>query len=154
MDFSNELLTRARKLNLYVLPQYVWLILLYYLMINSLYNLFASTLESYPKIPQEVLIFNNVLMGYIEEWSPFLWFLSISLIISGILIAFIRYLPVLSSYNFSYRGDIGIYLGSWILLISITIYLYENFGSWFHVVIPLCYFVIGIWEKIKNSIFS
>ncbi|WP_156289426.1 hypothetical protein [Oceanobacillus salinisoli] len=155
MDITNEFLTRVRKLNIYLIPQYLWLILLYYLMINALYKLFGIMNQDFNfNVPNEILTLNNTILNTIEKWTPFLWFLSIALVFCGLIIAFIQYLPVLESYDFSYRGGIGVYLGSWLLLIVVTIYLFKFLSVFFLVVIPICYGLTKLWEnQIKDRFY-
>lgn len=155
MDLTNELLTRARKLNIYLIPQYSWLILLYYLMINALYKVFNFLGKNNPDfnfdLPTNLLSLNDTVMTHLQEWTPFIWFIAITLIVSGFIIAFIQYLPVLDGYDFSYRAGIGVYLGVWILLIAITIHLYDTLGGLFILSIPICFGLTELWkQKIKD----
>ncbi|WP_346244182.1 hypothetical protein MKZ19_07435 [Shouchella clausii] len=160
MDLTSEIANRVRKLNIYLIPQYLWLILLYYLTLNALYKIyddgddpFKNNSDSTIDFPNEILLFNETIMTTIEKWTPFLWFLAIALIFSGLLITFIKFLPVISSYKISDHCDIGIYLGFWVLLIAITIYLFNFLGYFFPLTIPICFLLTGLWQsKLKNLI--
>ncbi|MFD2046033.1 hypothetical protein ACFSTA_12415 [Ornithinibacillus salinisoli] len=151
MDFTGEIFTRARKLNIYLIPQYSWLILLYYLMINAFYKIFIFFEKGNSEItlvlPEKVTSINVSILNILNEWNPFLLFLSITLFLSGIAIAGIYYLPILKSYKFSYRGAIGIYLGSWLFLIVTTIWLFDFLGAYFVIIIPVCAGITSYWEE-------
>lgn len=152
MDIENELLTRARKLNIYLIPQYAWLILLYYLMLNCFYNLFDKFIEHNNlnfELPAEVLSLNLKMMDLIEKWIPFFLFLSIALILSGIIIAAIRYLPFIGSYKLSYHGMIGFDVGPWLFLMVITYYIFQISGSFFLIIIPI---FAGVTQLLKDKL--
>lgn len=139
MEIEKEVFTRISKLNIFLIPQYLWLLLLYYLMINLFYDFLINNLEEknvIPLIPNEVLKLNEKIMTTIDSWLPFLFFIAISLFISGIIIGFIQVLPIIENYNFSYYGSIGVYLGLWIFLIASTYSIFEFSRTIFISIIP------------------
>ncbi|MYL57385.1 hypothetical protein GLW20_07685 [Virgibacillus halodenitrificans] len=160
MDLMSEVFTRLQKLNIYIIPQYLWLILLYYLMINTFYNLLIKFKENNPEIkidfPDEFKSLNETILNTLSDWSIFFLFLSIALFFSGISIAFIYYLPVIrKNIKLAVTGSIGIELGLWLLLITVTYFLFKSLSWFFLFVIPLLSLITIYWDKnLKHRLFN
>ncbi|MED4634996.1 hypothetical protein P9443_19170 [Peribacillus frigoritolerans] len=154
MDISSVVTNQLRRLNLYVLPQYLWLILLYYLMINSFIILFEN-IEDFrifiKNIPEVFLNYNNIVMRYIDMWVPFLIFLGFILILSGVIIKTIQVLPYIENFQITIHGPFGIYLGIWMLIISCTYKSYIILGSWFLLLLPAIYCIAEVIKKLINK---
>ncbi|WP_019242829.1 MULTISPECIES: hypothetical protein [Bacillus] len=144
MEFTKYAVNLLNKLNLYILPHYIWLIILYYLMINVFYKYFLSVFKDQDKIitsiPNEVIQFNSMILHEIDKWLPLLWFLGFAFIFSGIFIGFIQHAPILHNKKISEHGIYGLFLGPWLLFIAITIEIYNFSGGYF----PFFIFVITL----------
>lgn len=160
MDLIGEVFTRLRKLNIYILPQYLWLILLYYLMINTFYDLFIKFKNNNPEItidfPEEIKSLNENILNTLNEWSMFFLFLSFALFFSGIIIASIYYLPVIrKNIKLAVTGSIGIELGLWLLLITVTYFLFNTLSWFFLFVLPIFALITSYWEgNLKYRLFN
>ena len=129
----------TKKLNLYTILQVMWMIELYYLGTNAIYEFLVEN----PKInkdfniatiylPKEIETYNNLIKEYFSSWSSFVIFFAIAMIICGICFAFIRLIPVLGDYRLIYSySSYGIVVGGWLILIYCTYYLYLNIGILF-----------------------
>lgn len=159
MDFTNEITNRIKQLDLYLIPQFTWLVLLYFLMLNTCFKYFLKIKNAIEtsdnnlnfKIPKEIISFNTTITHEISIWTPFLWFISISLIISGFFIAFLKFVPGVSSNVMFYHIEFGIYFGLWILLIVVTLLIYNLFGLYFPLAFPILYFITDQWDKVRTK---
>ncbi|MEK4973596.1 hypothetical protein NSQ89_14655 [Niallia sp. FSL R7-0648] len=164
MDLSNEVTkvvsNQISKLNIYTYPQYVWLVFLYYLMLNVAFKLLQllpiSTSYFEKKMPVEILNINEMIMSKIDKWMPFLWFLVIAFFFSGILIVFIRFIPFVNNQKISYHGDIGIFLSIWLFLFAISYELYNLMNYYFPLAIILIALVKSgydhLYDKYRESL--
>lgn len=143
---SEEIL---KKLNLYTILQVIWLIEMYYLGINSIYGILVKSNTAYQfKIPSLILKYNELVLKYFNEFSDFILFLSVALLICGFSIIFIRFIPKLSDYNLLYQySGYGFTAGIWLLLIYATYKLYASISIFF-LVTPIL--VLGITELFKR----
>lgn len=151
-EVVKNIANQIKKFNLYALPQFLWLALLYYLMINVFFQYFQILFKEDVSIPFKVINFNNLIIDTIDKWLPFTWLLSIAFFLSGILISLIKFFPYIDSYKVSDHGDYGIFLGVWISLIAFACTLYNKLGLYFPIVVPLVPTIKYIWDKaIKKS---
>jgi hypothetical protein len=123
-EATRSMMTQVNKLNLYMIPQYLWLVFLYYLMLNVFLNYAENLSPELSFVPDLILEKNNDLKAAISSLIPFIWFMGISLIGCGFLISAIRLLPYLEKFKMSYDGEYGLFLGTWLLLIGFTHALY------------------------------
>jgi hypothetical protein len=144
-EATKSVMTQVNKLNLYMIPQYLWLVFLYYLMLNVFLNYAESLSPELSFVPDLILEKNDNLKAVISSLMPFIWFLGISLIGCGFLISAIRLLPYLEKFKMSYDGEYGLFLGTWLLLIGFTHALYAFIPGIFP-------FVILILALIKDGI--
>lgn len=133
--FIRSLTHHIEKLNLYILPKYIWLALLYFLSINTVLNLFlraTKTDPTFPKfIPEEANKVNDIIMTHLEKWIPFVLFLCIAFVISGFTITFLKFV------NINIRDvEYGLYIGFWLFIIVATFEFYIILGSFFLLLIP------------------
>lgn len=142
MEFSSYVTNLATKLNLYIIPQYIWLVTTYYLMINVTYkyflNIFQDDREILNSIPKEAIQFNTLVLGEIDKWLPLLWFLSISFIFSALFVGLIEHLPFFKYERVAEDGKYGMTLGIWLFFIASTIEIYHFTDGFF----PL--FLLGL----------
>lgn len=155
--FSDKL----KKLNLYILPQFIWLIELYYLLLNSLIQIVDKT-KFYAEfnlkpishyIPEVVAEKNLLIMKYLNEWNTFIFLFSFGMLICGILLTLLRGISVVKNYNIIFRhSSYGMDVFLWIFLIAVTFWFYEKLNYWFPFIIIIPYLWTKIWEKIKESL--
>ncbi|WP_291624830.1 hypothetical protein [Clostridium sp.] len=150
----------VRKLNLYTILQVAWLIEIYYLGANGIYELLSSDNKfvkqlNIPNIvlPKEVELYNNIIKEYFSSWSSFIFFFAIAMIICGMFFSFIRLIPNLSDYRLIYLYSVyGAVLGDWLILIYCTYLAYLHMGIFF-ILIPIgVSAVIKIKEKLKEKL--
>ncbi|MDM5359702.1 hypothetical protein [Peribacillus sp. ACCC06369] len=141
------------KNNIYAIPQFAWLILLYIYVINSLASLFKNALEPsvIKTIPESLLIYNDIIMKFIDNWAPSFLPLGLLLMYSGVLISFIQTLPYIGSLKVALHAPSGIYLGLWMLIIYITYKSYIIWGSWFLLLLPAIYCITEVVKKLKSK---
>jgi hypothetical protein len=156
MEFNKIFTNIISKLNLYVIPQFLWLMILYYLMINVFYNYYLFILKELNihnkgYLPNEVIELNTKIMYEIKIWLPFILFLGIALLLSGLLIALIKYLPIIKNYEFSYHGDFGLFVGGWLILICLTIKLYQWFDGYFIIIFLIISMLLIFIDYRKNT---
>lgn len=162
-DLTNVGKVLFKKLNLYTILQVAWLIELYYLGINSIYNL-ARKYNIIPerKIPSLALEYNKIILGYFNDWSYFIIFIAITISICGLSILFVRFIPKISEYNLLYwYSSYGVTLGGWLILIFFTykLYLYTNISFMLtpilaFMLLEVCKFLLKIVkEKLNIDIF-
>jgi len=151
-EVVKNIANQVKKFNLYALPQFLWLAILYYLMINVFFQYFQILFKEDVSIPFKVINFNNLIIDTIDKWLPFTWLLGIAFFLSGILISLIKFFPYIDSYKVSDHGDYGIFLGVWISLIAFACTLYNKLGLYFPIMVPLVPTIKYIWDKtIKKS---
>ncbi|GAB1807647.1 hypothetical protein [Priestia megaterium] len=146
-EVVKSIANQIKKFNLYALPQFLWLVLLYYLMINVFFQYFQILFKEDVSIPFKVIDFNNLIIDTIDKWLPFTWLLGIAFFLSGILISLIKFFPYVESHKVSDHGDYGIFLGVWILLIASTYSLYNILGLYFPIAVPLVPIIKYLWDK-------
>ncbi|UXH44446.1 hypothetical protein N5C46_22990 [Rossellomorea vietnamensis] len=146
-EFSKVISNEVKKINLYSLPQYTWLVLLYYLSINAIWN-WVQVIDSKVDImPKQVIDLNNIIFITLKTWVPFVLFLGIAFLISGICLGVIKFLPFLEDERFSWHGAYGIVIGMWLVIICLSFQTYLNFPIMFPFIIPMLYIVIDLIRK-------
>ncbi|KNZ68289.1 hypothetical protein Tfer_3156 [Thermincola ferriacetica] len=119
-----SLIKSVKMLNLFTVPQAIWLIELYYLMLNS-FLLFLKSISGLDNIishfPKQIFHFNSLILGYFQDWSSFVFFLSVGLFLSGIIISMVTTFPYISNYKMViiYSGY-GVTASIWLFLIWLT----------------------------------
>ncbi|MGZ0879049.1 hypothetical protein ACWZQY_024085 [Priestia megaterium] len=151
-EVVKSIANQVKKFNLYVLPQFLWLVLLYYLMINVFFQYFQVLFKEDVSIPFKVIDFNNLIIDTIDKWLPFTWLLGIAFFLSGIFISLIKFFPYVESHKVSDYGDYGIFLGVWILLIASTYSLYNILGLYFPIAVPLVPIIKYLWDKVWEKL--
>lgn len=155
---------RVKKLNLYELPQYAWLVLLYYLMLNALLNfsqteyckiIFDIKLDFISSFPSTVVQLNETIKEKIAIWMPFIRFLWIGFFISGLLLTIVRRLPIVRNYGvIQWHADYGLFIFPWLALSDLTYYLYMHLGSLFILIPPLFYLCADFLERVRKKLES
>lgn len=132
---TKNIANHIQKLNLYILPKYIWLVLLYYLSLNTVSNLFFNATKNdanlINSVPVEAIKINTLILTEIEKWMPFIWFLCIAFFISGVSITFLK---VVTSNIID--AEYGLHIGFWLFIIGITFGLYNFLGMFFIILIP------------------
>ena len=134
----------AKKLNLYTMLQVMWILELYYLGANEIYEFLVENPQIIKGfnidticLPKEIAIYNNLIKEYFSSWSSFVIFFAIAMIICGVCFTFIRLIPVLRDYRLIYvYSSYGAVVGTWLILIYFTYYLYLKIGIIF-MIIPI-----------------
>jgi len=151
--FSNK----GWRFNLFTIPQVVWLIQIHFFMLNSMlfyFNaMYGENEDIVDQFPEEVTIYNEMIHHYLEEWIPFIGFLSVCLLVSGLLISVLSILPFVSKYGIiqTYAGY-GFNSFLWFFLIYITYRIYD----WSVMLFPLSFWItfmmVGLWQKLIEFI--
>lgn len=129
----------AKKLNLYTILQVMWILELYYLGANAIYEFLVVNPQIKEQfnfytveLPKEIEMYNNIIKEYFSSWSSFIIFFAVAMIICGVFFTFIRLIPRLGDYRLIYRySSYGMVAGWWLILIYLTYYLYLNIGIFF-----------------------
>jgi len=143
------------KLDIYAIFQIFWLLEVYYLMANSMVNIIAIMQKDnsiISSIPETVVIYNNLILKYFEEWSRFISYLALILFISGFILSFVRIIPIISNYNLVRMNcEWGIYSGLWLILIYCTYEMCSKSYFLFCIIIPVLamFFEFIAWLKVK-----
>lgn len=142
-----------KKLNLYTILQALWLTEMYYLGVNSVYNIANERIIiNKIKVPSLILKYNDLILNYFKDFSDFVMFLSIALFICGLSIIFIRFIPKLSDYNLLYcYSDYGFTSGMWLFLIYGTYELYSFIGIFFLITPILVFGVTELFKKMSKK---
>lgn len=117
------------KFNVFKTVQLVFILELYYLGMNSLFNV-AINKGIVVKIPSIVIKYNNLVLNYFKEWNGFVLLLSIGLIICGVFFCFLNIIPIIKNYIIIIQySSSGIFIGLWLLFICFTYmaYLYLDY---------------------------
>lgn len=131
---TQETLKKIFSISFYTLPQYIWILLLYYIMLNSLSDLFISEILS-DYIPKHVKELNQVALDFLEQYQWFVLFLSLGLFISGFFITILKIIPYLNNFQSMFiAGKQGIDYGFWLFLMWATIYFYNSVGKCFIII--------------------
>jgi hypothetical protein len=133
---------RLKLLNPYILPQMIWLVELYYLLLNSIYNLGLKLLpEVIPTlhIPKEITKYNTLILNYFDDWHNFSILLGVGFLLAGFIMWFVTHLPIVGDYRkiFS-NATYGLHVFHWFLLIGITYKLYIILKLFFPLVPVIC----------------
>lgn|GEM_PF-6777534 len=141
------------KPDIYAIFQVFWLLEVYYLMANSIVNIISimqknnSIISSIPKI---VVMYNNLILKYFEEWSNFISYLALILFLSGFILSFIRIIPIISNYNLIRMNcEWGIYSGLWLILIYYTYEVFSKSYFMFCIAIPILAVVVEFVTLLK-----
>lgn len=151
------LVDKFKRINLYLIPQYLLLIELYYLLLNYFINFMDSgfivselgfnPVSTY--IPEVVLEYNNLIMMTLLDWYPFLMFLSIGLLVSSIFIQFTKGIVVFRNHDtFLFHSSYGSSVSYWFLFMGGSVFFYSILGYWF----PLIFIVLLIVSLLKDEI--
>lgn len=150
-EATRQIANQLKKLNFYTFPQYLWLVLIYYLMINCIVNFsFSAEIVKSTDIPKQILVYNDKIMLVIEHWVPFVELLSGAVFISGMLIAFVRYLPFFESQRVARDAAYGFYVGIWLFIFVYTYKLYSYLGDFFPFSVIIIFILIELWNKLKT----
>ncbi|MCR8655845.1 hypothetical protein [Paenibacillus endoradicis] len=152
---------KFKQLNLYVLPQFMWLILLYYLMLNSfvsiidksnlLQNIGLKPILTY--FPEIIIEKNELILQFLTDWCPFIIFLSIGLLLCGVILILLKEIIVIGEYKVIWNhSSYGISAFLWYSLIGITIYFYELMQAWFPLYVIVAYTLSKSFEIVKEKI--
>ena len=149
------------KLNIYNLLQVIWLIEIYYLVINSINEKVQEILRSdqtLPKldyVPSQVRQYNAMILNYMDKWNEFILFLSIVLIFSALIISFVKGITRLSDYKIiKSHCDYGLYSGVWLMLIYFTYRIFVYSEVILIISIPSIALLFYLKDNVKEKINS
>ena len=137
-----------KQLEIFTVFQVAWLIEIYYLAINILFNYYTSK-NNILKLPYIIKRYNNIILSYFKEYYLFIGALAIGLILCGCIFTSIKYIRVLYKCKYiKIYCYYGIYYGIWLLLIWITyaLYLISNFTI---LILPIIALVENVLRKIN-----
>lgn len=143
-----------KKLNLFTAFHAIWLIEMYYLGINALFNgAIRLDQDVSKKVPAIVLKYNDVILSYFIEYSEFVGLVAVAAFMCGISIAFIKFLPMFNKYKLiDMYSDYGIYCGLWLAIIYGTYRLYLGLGIGFLASPIIVFIAIEIIKKMNEYI--
>lgn len=139
------------KVDLFFIPEFLWVMLLYYLGLNAILNSeFINNLiveltefsELNELIPSVILDYNNLIMNIISEWIHFIILLTVGMFICGILLGFLPYVKWLKSKTINKYAAYGLYFSKWGYLTIVVYYTYTWFGLWYLFIILFMCIVI------------
>lgn len=142
------------KLNLFTIFHAVWLIEMYYLGINVLFNeAMRLDQEISKKVPVIVLQYNEVILSYFTGYNEFVVMISAAIFICGITIFFVKYIPMVGKYKLidMYSGY-GITCSFWLAIIYGTYKLYINIKLKFLFTPILVFVILELVKKIGKYI--
>lgn len=148
-----------KEFTVFTIPQVVWIIELYYLFINCIYN-YAQTAyvrsefgDFVSGISKEVIQANEYIMDLFVTWMPFVNFATFSLFVSGVLISLVSIIPYVRRYSIiRLYSSYGVHTFFWFGLISLTYNLYELSYIWFPITFLICIILIIEWEQLWKYI--
>lgn len=145
-----------KKLNLFILPQIIWLLELYFLMLNALLKAYDNF--NFPEIttslPTLIVEYNKMILKLMDEWIPFVGILGVGLLLSSFFICHICVISKIGQYNIIRRySSYGMFIFGWFILIFLTHFIY----NWLQSLFPLAFvflIVIVYLEAFINKIFN
>lgn len=118
-----------KGMTLYTFPQYFLLVLIYYLMVNSiLLTVFKDMKNVQSVIPRIAIDKNEEILTLVHTWLPFIGLLGVTLLVSGLLIGVLMHIPGFLGYKVFYNSSFGITIGPWLVL-SYIVYLIFSFSQ-------------------------
>lgn len=145
-----------RHLNLFSAFPAAWILSMYYFGINAILNIILH-LEPKVKleISQSILEYNNIIMSYFMEYEFTGIFLGLSLILCGVAFGIIQKLPILKSYKIiNNYSDYGLFAGGWLLGLSVTYYIYKNWGIIVLIAPIIVFSTIHIFKKFDDFLYE
>jgi hypothetical protein len=155
--FSNKL----KKINLYQIPQFIWLIELYYLMsnafikildnINIMHKIGLNSVVTY--LPNIVVKYNELVLQYLFEWSNFILFISLALLFSGLIITLLRETASFQNFGIIWEHcSYGLDVYFWFLFIALTYYTFNTLEAWFPTFIVVLFIGSKIWSFLRQRL--
>lgn len=139
----------VKKFNLFNIWPATWMLLMYYLGVNSMLELVLNNINGLSDlIPLNAIQYNNLIMSYLNEYAFFAFLIASGLFICGVLYAIIRNIPIISDYNIIMRyAHYGLTSGLWLFGICMTYAIYHEYGILVLIAPALIYFLIWIVKK-------
>lgn len=132
-----------KGMTLYTLPQYFLLVLIYYLMVNSvLITVFKDMINVQSVIPKIALEKNEEILALIHSWLPFIGLLGVTLFVSGLFIGVLTYIPGFLGNRVFYNASFGVIIGPWLILSYIAYLIFTFSQTLFMFSIIISYFMI------------
>ncbi|WP_375199715.1 hypothetical protein [Bacillus sp. RS11] len=131
-----------KGMTLYTLPQYLLLVLIYYLMVNSVLNVFKDMINVQSVIPKIALEKNAEILTLIHSWLPFIGLLGVTLFVSGLFIGVLTYIPGFLGNRVFYNASFGVIIGPWLILSYIAYLIFNYNQTLFMFSIIISYFMI------------
>lgn len=140
------------KLNQYTILQLLWVIVIYYLVLNSLLG-FVSSIDNITfniAGVKKIMEYNQSILTFIQKYEIIWIGLTISLFLASIIVILVSH-TIFENYMFI--GSCSIYGGKlsvWSLLIYATYKLYIFTGA-YYVIVLFAISVVVYWVKEKKS---
>lgn len=159
IDLGNKITEEKTKgINLYHLLHYVWLIELYFLMLNSLSLFITPFLEQNEiteLIPSIIHKYNADTITLLQLWSPFILFMGVGMFVSSIFVSMSKYIPFTKNSGVVLsHADAGIFFSKWLLIIALTYYVYTWTGEFLPLVMILLVLLTQAFNKIRELLES
>lgn len=145
----------VKNQNLYTIPQYLLIILIYYLMFNAIFNSITNLNINVDKIVPEIILTNNdKLKILLDEWMPFVGLLGVVCFIAGFLIDGLKHIPYISGFKAFHESGISWYIAPW-LIIGYAFFVLYNFNQFiFMFSISIIFIIVqGSKELLKDKKF-
>lgn len=134
--------------------QYTWLILLYYLMMNSFYILTYEKLSNLNiTLKSNLAFYNDLIMSKLIDYNSTVLYLSLLFFVSGTSIAIVLFMSILD-YRIAAFVTIGIELGYWLFVMFLTYKTYEVIGVFFPIAVLLISLAVRFLKDAFSSYFS
>ncbi|MED4754590.1 hypothetical protein [Brevibacillus choshinensis] len=136
LNLGNKITEEKFKgINVYHILHYVWLIVTYYLVLNSLYEFvihFLEIKELAQLIPAAITNYNSITMSFFQQWIPFTFILGVGLFVSAIFVSMAKGIFFTKNSGIILNhADAGLFFSKWLMIIASTYYVYSWTGEFF-----------------------
>lgn len=144
-----------KKVNLFNLPTVIWLVLMYYLLLNWFMNLCEyiikqNNIQPIIQIPTVIYNYNNQILTYLNEWIPFVFLFGIGMAVAAfftiiVVNQFTHYI------SFRVNAAYGFLVFKWATFICITYWAYKYLWLWFPISTILLSLLVAVYFSIKDK---
>lgn len=108
-SFGDKLL---ESLNFFTIWQAVFLIEMYYLSINSIYNVVSGSAENSLEIPVSIIEYNQIILKYLANYEGIISYMAFNMFVCGVCMHFLKHIPKIRGYRLVITySDYGIRCG-------------------------------------------
>ncbi|WP_243015007.1 hypothetical protein [Brevibacillus borstelensis] len=142
LNFGNKITEeKVKSISVYHILHYIWLVEIYYLVINALYQCAVHSLgkiELTQVIPIVIIKFNNEVMNLLQEWNPFILTIGAGLFVSAFFVSMSKHIFFIKNSGIIfYHADAGFHFSKWLIMIALTYFVYDWTGKFLPLVIFL-----------------